>query len=88
MSQKQEKNKWEEKRRRMTTSERIDKGYRNMKKNQKRTIRKTPRTMLRQEHQQVVTKLVKRVGKNSDNLGRIYLPGHWIGKKVKIALLE
>jgi hypothetical protein len=57
-----------------------------MKKNNKRTPRKTPRTMLRQE--QVVTKLVKRVGKNSDNLGRIYLPGHWIGKKVKIALLE
>jgi hypothetical protein len=43
--------------------------------------------MLRKE-QQAVTKLVKRVGKNSNNLGRIYLPGHWIGKKVKIALLE
>jgi len=43
--------------------------------------------MLRQE-QHAVTKLVTRVGKNSNNLGRIYLPGHWIGKKVKIALLE
>jgi hypothetical protein len=72
----------------MTTSERIDKRYRNMKKNKKRTLRKTRRTVPRQEQQQVVTKLVKRVGKNSDNLGRIYLPGHWIGKKVKLALLE
>jgi hypothetical protein len=58
-----------------------------MKRNKKRTPRKTRRTMLRQE-QHAVTKLVKRVGKNSNNLGRIYLPGHWIGKKVKITLLE
>jgi hypothetical protein len=58
-----------------------------MKRNKKRTPGKTRKTMLKHE-QQVVTKLVKRVGKNSDNLGRIYLPGHWIGKKVKIALLE
>ena len=40
------------------------------------------------QDQKVLTKLVKRVGKNSDNLGRIYLPGHWIGKKVKITILE
>ncbi len=58
-----------------------------MKKTKRRIPRKTRRTMLRQD-QKVLTKLVKRVGKNSDNLGRIYLPGHWIGKKVKITILE
>jgi putative transposon-encoded protein len=58
-----------------------------MKKTMRRIPRKTRRTMLGQD-QKVVTKLVKRVGKNSDNLGRIYLPGHWIGKKVKITILE
>ena len=58
-----------------------------MKKTKRRTPRKTRRTMLGQD-QKVLTKLVKRVGKNSDNLGRIYLPGHWIGKKVKITILE
>jgi hypothetical protein len=58
-----------------------------MKKTKRRIPRKTRRTMLRPD-QKVLTKLVKRVGKNSDNLGRIYLPGHWIGKKVKITILE
>ncbi|MRN41897.1 MAG: DUF2080 family transposase-associated protein [Nitrosopumilales archaeon] len=58
-----------------------------MKKTKRRIPRKTRRTILGQD-QKVVTKLVKRVGKNSDNLGRIYLPGHWIGKKVKITILE
>ena len=58
-----------------------------MKKTKRRIPRKTRRTMLGKD-QKVVTKLVKRVGKNSDNLGRIYLPGHWIGKKVKITILE
>jgi putative transposon-encoded protein len=58
-----------------------------MKKTKRRIPRKTRRTMLGQD-QKVLTKLVKRVGKNSDNLGRIYLPGHWIGKKVKITILE
>ncbi|MDQ6667485.1 MAG: DUF2080 family transposase-associated protein [Thermoproteota archaeon] len=58
-----------------------------MKKTQRRIPRKTRRTMVGQD-QKVLTKLVKRVGKNSDYLGRIYLPGHWIGKKVKITILE
>jgi putative transposon-encoded protein len=58
-----------------------------MKKSKRRIPRKTRRTILGQG-QKVLTKLVKRVGKNSDNLGRIYLPGHWIGKKVKITILE
>ena len=58
-----------------------------MKKTERRIPRKTRSTMLGQD-QKVLTKLVKRVGKNSDNLGRIYLPGHWIGKKVKITILE
>jgi putative transposon-encoded protein len=58
-----------------------------MKKTKRRIPRKTRRTILGQG-QKVLTKLVKRVGKNSDNLGRIYLPGHWIGKKVKITILE
>jgi putative transposon-encoded protein len=58
-----------------------------MKKTKRRIPRKTRRIMLGQD-QKVLTKLVKRVGKNSDNLGRIYLPGHWIGKKVKITILE
>jgi putative transposon-encoded protein len=58
-----------------------------MKKTKRRIPRKTQRIMLGQ-YQKVLTKLVKRVGKNSDNLGRIYLPGHWIGKKVKITILE
>jgi len=58
-----------------------------MKKTKRRIPRKTRRIMLG-EDQKVLTKLVKRVGKNSDNLGRIYLPGHWIGKKVKITILE
>ncbi|MFZ0896865.1 MAG: DUF2080 family transposase-associated protein [Candidatus Nitrosopolaris sp.] len=58
-----------------------------MKKTKRRIPRKTRRTVLGQD-QNVLTKLVKRVGKNSDNLGRIYLPGHWIGKKVKITVLE
>jgi hypothetical protein len=58
-----------------------------MKKTERRIPRKTRRTMLGQD-QKVLTKLVNRVGKNSDNLGRIYLPGHWIGKKVKITILE
>jgi putative transposon-encoded protein len=58
-----------------------------MKKTKRRIPRKTRRTMLGQD-QKVLTKLVKRVGRNSDNLGRIYLPGRWIGKKVKITILE
>lgn len=58
-----------------------------MIKTKRRIPRKTRRTMLGQD-QKVLTKLVKRVGKNSDNLGRIYLPGHWIGKKVKITIIE
>ncbi|MDQ6866809.1 MAG: DUF2080 family transposase-associated protein [Thermoproteota archaeon] len=58
-----------------------------MKKTKRRIPRKTQRIVLGQD-QKVLTKLVKRVGKNSDNLGRIYLPGHWIGKKVKITILE
>ncbi|MGC2667988.1 MAG: DUF2080 family transposase-associated protein [Candidatus Nitrosopolaris sp.] len=58
-----------------------------MKKTKSRIPRKTRRTILGQD-QKVLTKLVKRVGKNSDNLGRIYLPGPWIGKKVKITVLE
>jgi putative transposon-encoded protein len=58
-----------------------------MKKTKRRIPRKTRSTILGQG-QKVLTKLVKRVGKNSDNLGRIYLPGHWIGKKVKITILE
>ncbi|MGB7954893.1 MAG: DUF2080 family transposase-associated protein [Candidatus Nitrosopolaris sp.] len=58
-----------------------------MKKTKRRIPRKTRRTIIGQD-QKVLTKLVKRVGKNSDNLGRIYLPGHWIGKKVKITILE
>ena len=58
-----------------------------MKKTKRRIPRKTRRTVLGQD-QNVLTKLVKRVGRNSDNLGRIYLPGHWIGKKVKITVLE
>jgi putative transposon-encoded protein len=58
-----------------------------MKKTKRRIPRKTQRIMLGKD-QKVLTKLVKRVGKNSDNLGRIYLPGHWIGKKVKITILE
>jgi hypothetical protein len=58
-----------------------------MIKTKRRIPGKTRRTMLGQD-QKVLTKLVKRVGKNSDNLGRIYLPGHWIGKKVKITILE
>ena len=58
-----------------------------MKKTKRRIPRKTRRTILGQD-QKVLTKLVKRVGKNSDNLGRIYLPGYWIGKKVKITILE
>jgi hypothetical protein len=28
----------------------------------------------------------KRVGRSSDNSGRIYLPGSWIGKIVKVML--
>ncbi|MGB6671149.1 MAG: DUF2080 family transposase-associated protein [Candidatus Nitrosopolaris sp.] len=28
----------------------------------------------------------KRVGRSSDNSGRIYLPGSWIGKTVKVML--
>jgi regulator of replication initiation timing len=31
---------------------------------------------------------IKTVGRNSDNLGRIYLPGFWIGKSVKVSLFE
>jgi putative transposon-encoded protein len=58
-----------------------------MKKTKRRILRKTRKTVLGQD-QKVLTKLVKSVGKNSDNLGRIYLPGHWIGKKVKITILE
>ncbi|HYT01959.1 MAG TPA: DUF2080 family transposase-associated protein [Candidatus Acidoferrum sp.] len=58
-----------------------------MKKGKGKIPRKIRGIMLRQK-QQVVTKLVKPVGRNSDNLGRIYLPGSWIGKKVKIILLE
>ena len=58
-----------------------------MKKTERRIPRKTRSTLLGQD-QKVLTKLVNRVGKNSDNLGRIYLPGHWIGKKVKITILE
>jgi hypothetical protein len=58
-----------------------------MKKTMRRIPRKTRRTMVGQDRK-VLTKLVKRVGKNSDNLGRIYLPGYWIGKKVKITILE
>jgi hypothetical protein len=60
---------------------------RKMKKGKGKIPRKIRGIMLRQK-QQVVTKLVKPVGRNSDNLGRIYLPGSWIGKKVKIILLE
>jgi putative transposon-encoded protein len=58
-----------------------------MKKTKRRIPRKTRRTMLGQDPK-VLTKLVKRVGKNSANIGRIYLPGQWIGKKVKITILE
>jgi len=58
-----------------------------MKKTKRGIPRKTRRIMLGQDLK-VLIKLVKRVGKNSDNLGRIYLPGHWIGKKVKITVLE
>ena len=28
------------------------------------------------------------VGRNSDDLGRIYLSGSWIGKTVKVSLVE
>lgn len=59
---------------------------RKMKKSKAKIPRKIRRIMLRPK-QQVVTKLVKPVGRNSGNLGRIYLPGNWIGKKVKITLL-
>jgi len=59
-----------------------------MKKGKGKIPRKIRGIMFRQKQQQVVTKLVKPVGRNSDNLGRIYLPGSWIGKKVKIILLE
>jgi len=58
-----------------------------MKKAKRKIPRKIRRIMLRPK-QQVVTKLVKPVGRSSHNLGRIYLPGNWIGKKVKIILLE
>jgi len=58
-----------------------------MKKAKGKIPRKIRRIMLRPK-QQVVTKLVKTVGRSSDSLGRIYLPGNWIGKKVKIILLE
>jgi putative transposon-encoded protein len=58
-----------------------------MKKVKGKIPRKIRRIMPKKE-QHVVTKLVKPVGRNSDNLGRIYLPGNWIGKKVKITLLE
>ena len=30
--------------------------------------------------------ILKRVGKSSDNSGRIYLPGSWIGKTVTVTL--
>jgi hypothetical protein len=58
-----------------------------MKKATGKIPRKIRRIMPRPK-QEVVTKLVKSVGRNNDNLGRIYLPGNWIGKKVKIILLE
>jgi hypothetical protein len=58
-----------------------------MKKGKGKVPRKIRRITHRQK-QQVVTKLVKPVGRNSDNLGRIYLPGSWIGKKVEIVLLK
>jgi len=31
---------------------------------------------------------IKVVGRNSENQGRIYLPGFWIGKSVKVSLFE
>gem|GEM_PF-996087 len=31
---------------------------------------------------------IKTVGRYSDNQGRIYLPGFWIGKSVKVNLFE
>jgi putative transposon-encoded protein len=58
-----------------------------MKKAKGKIARRSRMIMLTPK-QHVVTKLVKPVGRNSDNLGRIYLPGNWIGKKVKITLLE
>ena len=30
----------------------------------------------------------KVLGRNSDDQGRIYLPGSWIGKPVKVSLVE
>lgn len=30
--------------------------------------------------------ILKRVGKSSENSGRIYLPGSWIGKRVRVTL--
>ena len=35
-----------------------------------------------------VTVILKRVGRSTDNSGRIYLPGSWIGKTVRIVLKE
>jgi putative transposon-encoded protein len=32
--------------------------------------------------------VLKRVGRSSDNSGRIYLPGSWIGKTVRVTLIE
>jgi len=34
------------------------------------------------------TVILKRVGRSSDNSGRIYLPGYWIGKMVRVVLKE
>ena len=30
--------------------------------------------------------ILKRVGKSSENSGRVYLPGSWIGKTVRVTL--
>ena len=50
--------------------------------------------MIKRKHKQEkksskeATVILKRVGRSSDNSGRIYLPGSWIGKMVRIVLKE
>jgi putative transposon-encoded protein len=39
-----------------------------------------------EQRKKIVIKLEKTVGKSGKD-GRIYLPGKWIGKKVKVTLL-
>jgi putative transposon-encoded protein len=40
----------------------------------------------RKSRSRITSVIHKRVGRSSDNSGRIYLPGSWIGKMVKVTL--